>query len=66
MDLYLQSSLWQFGGWTAVSLFYSGVAYGPERRPTSEKVRVATPPDVDELVELLEGLGPDWSKLPKS
>ena len=29
MDLYLQSSLWQLGGWTAVSLFYSGAAYGP-------------------------------------
>ena len=66
MDLYLQSSLWQLGGWTAVSLFYSGAAYGPERRPTSEKVRKATPPDADKLAELLEGLGPDWSKLPKS
>ena len=66
MDLYLQSSLWQFGGWTAVSLFYSGAAYGPERRPTSEKVRKATPPDADKLVELRGRLGPDWPKLPKS
>ena len=66
MDLYLQSSLWQLGGWTAVSLFYSGAAYGPERRPTSEKVRVATPPDADKLVELRGRLGPDWPKLPKS
>ena len=59
MDLYLQSSLWQLGGWTAVSLFYSGAAYGPERRPTSEKVRKATPPDADKLVELRGRLGPD-------
>ncbi len=66
MDLYFQSSLWQLGGWTAVSLFYSGAAYGPERRPTSEKVRKATPPDADELVELRGRLGPDWPKLPKS
>ena len=66
MDLYFQSSLWQLGGWTAVSLFYSGAAYGPERRPTSEKVRMATPPDVDELVDLRGRLGPDWPKLPKS
>lgn len=66
MDLYLQSSLWQLGGWTAVSLFYSGAAYGPERRPTSEKVRKATPPDADKLVELRGRLGPDWPKLPKS
>lgn len=66
MDLYLQSSLWQLGGWTAVSLFYSGAAYGPERRPTSEKVRKATPPDADKLVELRSRLGLDWPKLPKS
>ena len=66
MDLYLQSSLWQLGGWTAVSLFYSGAAYGPERCPTSEKVREATPPDADKLVELRGRLGPDWPKLPKS
>ena len=49
-----------------MSLFYSGVAYGPERRPTSEKVRKATPPDADKLVELRGRLGPDWPKLPKS
>lgn len=67
MDLYLQSSLWQLGGWTAVSLFYSGAAYGPERRSDQRECAGRRRlQDADKLVELRGRLGPDWPKLPKS
>lgn len=66
MDLYFKSSLWQLGGWSFVSLHQSGAAYGPEYRPTSQKVREVTPPDRDKLTELWRKPGPGWPELPKS